>query len=348
MCKVGKLSFGYIVHGADALSAVECGVLAEKSGFDVLWVTDHFVDVWPDGDRLEPWTTLSAVAALTSRIRLGSAVTDTQRSHPARTAQAAACLDVLSRGRAILGIGAGEAMNIVPYGLPWDSPKERIARLEEAIQVIRALWTSSRERPASYSGQFYRLDKAVLDQLPKQTLPIYVGAFASERALSVVGRFGDGWYPWLNTPETFRKRWSVVKEAAQSVGRSVKRIEPVAQVLVAFPRSAKEERDALTRAKATLVAEKTLLRSLGYTPNTDQYQNLVHPFRDDVSKIMKAIREVPDEIVYKTMAIGGLSEVNDRINELVSAGARQIAIFDLMGLKTAKRTFSLLRKIITE
>ena len=115
-------SFGYIDTSVDPLSAVEYGVRAEKTGFHVLWMPDHFADI--NGDKLEPWTILAVVGAKTKKIKLGSSVTDTQRSHPARTAQCVACLDAMSRGRAILGIGAGEAMNIIPFGLPWDSPDE--------------------------------------------------------------------------------------------------------------------------------------------------------------------------------------------------------------------------------
>jgi alkanesulfonate monooxygenase SsuD/methylene tetrahydromethanopterin reductase-like flavin-dependent oxidoreductase (luciferase family) len=190
---------------------------------------------------------------------------------------------------------------------------------------------------------------AFLSQLPKQKPlpPVYVGAFASKDALEVAGRFGDGWYPWLNTPDTFRKRWAVVKEAAKSAGRSVEQIDPVAQVLVAFPRNAEEKRDVLTRAKATLIVEKTLLKTLGHAPKTNQYQNLVHISRENSAKIMDAAKAVPDEIVYQIMAVGGPSEAIEKIDGLARAGARQVAIFDLLGLKALKRTVKLFRKIMS-
>ena len=146
-----RLSFGFAGTSLDPLSAVEYGVISEKMGFDIFWMPDHFTDI--DGDKLEPWTILSVVGAKTRKIKLASAVTDTQRSHPARTAHAVACLDSLSGGRAILGIGAGEAMNILPFGLPWESARERVMRLEEAIQVIHLLWSSSRDERKNFSGR---------------------------------------------------------------------------------------------------------------------------------------------------------------------------------------------------
>jgi len=345
---MSQLRFGYVNYGVNPLRAIEHGVFAEKSGFDTLWLPDHFLDV--NGDRLEPWTVLSAIAVKTKKIGLASAVTDTQRSHPARTAHAVACLDVLSCGRAILGIGAGEAMNIVPFGLPWESPGERVARLAEAIQVIRALWKSSREKPTSFAGRFFRLEKAFLSQSPKQKPhpPIYVGAFASKEALQVVGRFGDGWYPWLNTPDTFRKRWSIIRGAAELAGRSAKQIEPVLHVMVAFPRGSAQKRNALRAGKAALVVEKTLLASLGYTARTSHYQNLISLTKEDVAKVTDAAQEVPDHIVHQTMAIGGSKEVRERIDELIEVGVKHFAIVDILGPRTARRTLKLFSKIIRD
>jgi len=343
-----RLRFGYINGGVDPMSALEFGVFAERTGFDTLWVPDHFVDV--DGDRLEPWAVLSATAVKTKRMTLASSVTDTQRTHPARTAHMVACVDAISGGRTILGIGSGEAMNIVPFGLPWDPPRQRVARLVEAIKVIRALWTSSRQDPTNFAGQFYRLTNAFLTQPPTQKPypPIYVGAMASKSALQVVGRFGEGWYPWLNTPDTYRKRWSIIREAAESAGRSPEKIESVLHVMVAFPQNATEKRNALRAAKTCLILEKTILASLGYTSQTDHYQNLTCPSKEEVTKTLEAAKAVPDDVAYRTMAIGGSDEVKEKIDELLKVGVRHFAILNLLGPRTARRTIGSFRKIIRD
>ena len=91
-----KLRFGLQNVSVDPFTAVELGTLVEKNGLDALWVPDHFVDI--NGDRLDAWTVLAAVAVRTKRITLGAAVTDTQRSHPSRTAHQVASLDQISRG----------------------------------------------------------------------------------------------------------------------------------------------------------------------------------------------------------------------------------------------------------
>jgi phthiodiolone/phenolphthiodiolone dimycocerosates ketoreductase len=344
-----RLTFGYAAASMDPLCALECGILAEKSGFDTFWVPDHFIDI--NGDRLEPWTVLSAVAARTRKIRLGSAVTDTQRNHPARTAHLVTCLDVISRGRAILGIGAGEAMNTVPFGLPWEPPQERVARLSETIQVIRLLWASSREEPVSFTGQYYRLENAFLTQSPRQKPgpPIYVGAFASKAGLEVVGHLADGWLPWFNTADTFRKRWSVIKEAAQSRGRSLDEIEPATHIMMAFPRNAAEKRDALLAAKAFLLTEKKVLMALEKEVSLPvlHYQNLVAS-KDYVAKIMEAAKALPDHVVHEVMSIGGIDELKEKIDDLRRVGVRHFAIADLLAPKNQRRTLQMLRKVIKQ
>ena len=344
---MSRVTFGYVQSGVDALSAFRFAVMAERHGFDAVWLGDHFLDV--DGDKLEPWTVMSAVAPLTKRARLGSDVTDCQRNHPARTAQMVASLDTISRGRAILGIGAGEAMNIVPFGLPWETPTDRIARLEETIEVILALWASSREKTITFSGRFYSLKDAFLSQSPKQKPhpPIYVGAFSSESALKLVGRRADGWISWFNTADTYKKRWSIILREAASIGRSFKEIEPVTHLLTAFPRNSSEKRTVLLAGKAVLLMEKHVLRSLkkDFDPRFLQYQNLLVS-KDYVERIMAAAESIPDDLVYKTMGIGGTGEVIERIDELTKAGAKHIILADLLAPKTAKRTLRVFSRII--
>jgi alkanesulfonate monooxygenase SsuD/methylene tetrahydromethanopterin reductase-like flavin-dependent oxidoreductase (luciferase family) len=340
-----RIGFGYVILSIDPVTAIEQSVQAEKSGFDTVWVPDHFVDI--DGDRLEPWTVLSAVGMRTKKIRLGSGVTDTQRNHPARTAHAVACLDVISSGRAILGIGAGEAMNIIPYGLPWDAPTHRVKRLEETIRVIQLLWSSSRHQPVNFKGSYFQLQDAFLSQQPVQKPhpPIFVGAFSSRNALRVVGRLGDGWYAWLNTPDTFRERWRVISQEAEAVGRSVEKIEPASHIMIAFPRNSKERRQAIESAKAGLVMERTVLAQFGRKSPIASYQRLgVLP--SDLAEIVNAASQVPDDVVEQTMAIGDIGEVEDKIDSLSNAGVRHFAIGDLLAPKNIRRTMRLLRRLI--
>jgi len=344
---VTSANFFFAASGVNPLRCLEDSISAEKAGFDGVWLPDHYTDV--DCERLEPWTMLSAIAARTKKIRLGSGVTDTQRTHPTRTAHMVACLDGISKGRAILGIGAGEAMNIVPFGLPWESPNVRIKRMEEAIQVISLLWESSIEQQKDFNGTYYTLRQAHLDQPPTQRPhpPIYIGAMASRGALEAVGKYGDGWYAWLNTPETFRRRWRIISESAKSVGRTPNKIKSSTHLMVAFPRNSEEKKKAMLGAKAGLLMERSILRSLGGKSLIDQYQHLKIS-RENINNVLKVASSIPDEYVRKTMVVGGVDELKEMVEEFTKAGIQQFSVCDITPPKNVGKILKLFPKLIKE
>jgi phthiodiolone/phenolphthiodiolone dimycocerosates ketoreductase len=342
-----RVKFGLTEISVEPQQAVEEGVLAEKAGFDSVWIPDHIVDV--NGDKLEPWTVLSAVAVQTKKVKLGSAVADTQRVHPSRTAHITTTLNHISRGRVLLGIGAGEAMNVVPYGLPWEEPAGRAARLEEAIRVIKLLWSSTREEMVSFSGDYYSLDKAFISlrQYGSSPPPVYVGAMNAKTTLEISGRLGEGWFSWFNTPETFVRKWKVVSEAARAAGRDPRRIDTCSHLMIALPRNSEERESAMLGAKATLLMEKRTLASMGYDARADflQYQNFTIT-KEYVAKIMKAASEIPDEYVHRCMAIGTLEEVKGLVDQFSKAGIKHMIVADFLAPKTTKRTIQSLKKLI--
>jgi len=241
-------------------------------------------------------------------------------------------------------------MNIVPYGLPWNPPRERIDKLSEAIQVIRLLWGSSEKKRVDFGGTYFQLQGAYLAQAParKSKPPIYVGAFASRRALKVVGRYGDGWYPWLNTPETFTKRWAIIKQEAESAGRSSAHIDSATHIVVGLAQNSRERRAALQNAKMSLLMEQRLLRSLNISEELriSQYQNLSYS-EWNFTKLNNLAKIVPDEVVYRTMAIGGRKEIENKIEEFSRVGVKHFLIADLLAPKGYKRTLRVFRGIIS-
>jgi phthiodiolone/phenolphthiodiolone dimycocerosates ketoreductase len=341
--------FGFTEVSVGPEQAVSDGVLAEKAGFDSVWIPDHFTDV--NGDKLEPWTCLAAIGALTERVELGPAVTDTQRTHPTRSAHAVACLDGIAPGRALLGIGAGEAMNVVPFGLPWGEPAERAARLEEAVRVIKLLWSSTREDQVDYSGKYYTMKSAFLSLHPvrKPHPPVYIGAMGARTTLEIVGREGDGWFAWLNTRDQFRKRWKIIEEAARAAGRNPKKIDSASHCMVALPRDADERKAAMLGAKATLLMEKKTLESMGYTDHLKflQYQNFTIS-NEYVKKIFTAASEIPDEYVHKVMAVGSIDDIRALIEQMTKTGVKHLIVADHLAPKSTKRTFEAFKKLIRE
>jgi coenzyme F420-dependent glucose-6-phosphate dehydrogenase len=165
--------------------------LAEKLGFDSVFVSDHF-QPWKHHGGHAPFSLswLGALGAKTTRIVIGtSVVTPTFRYHPSVVAQAIATLSVLFPERMILGIGTGEALNEIPAtGIEWPGFKERQGRLREAIELMRRLWTEER---VSYDGAYYRTKNATIYDRPSVPTRIYVAA-SGPTAAALAGELADG------------------------------------------------------------------------------------------------------------------------------------------------------------
>ncbi len=185
--------FGYFLSCEEhqPLELVAQAVRAEEAGFEALWVSDHY-HPWNDAQGASPfvWGLLGAVAARTSTVRCATAVTaPIVRIHPAVVAQAAATAAVLFEGRFSLGVGSGEALNEHILGAPWPTADVRLEMLEEAIEILRALWSGNLVR---HRGTHYTVDTARLYTLPASPPPILVSGFGP-KSTALAARIGDGW-----------------------------------------------------------------------------------------------------------------------------------------------------------
>jgi len=340
-----NIKFGYNIISLSALDSVKAGVIAEKHGFDSLWIPDHLIE---DGALVDPWSVMAAIGIQTKHVSLCTGVTDTQRCHPAKTAQSVATVDELSHGRAGLGIGAGEAMNIVPFGISWDKdPRDRAQRLKEAIEVIKLLWGSSKENKVNYEGKFFQLKKAWLDQHPTQKPhpPVYVGALSSTRLLELTGEIGEGWFSWLVTPETFRKRQEKIRRAAEKVGRKLEDIDTVATIYTSITDDPEIRKELVEVTRIDILTSDYFgLKNSGIKlslPEQYTYQYLA--VADRYSPIvLNMAYQIPEEIVRKYAMFGSVDEIIEFIESFIRVGARHIAICDLMidvnGLPGIKQT----------
>src|SRR5690242_7404326 len=164
--------------------------LAEQAGFEALWISDHF-HPWLDeqGQAGFVWSLIGAISQVTS-LPVTTAVTcPLQRQHPAIVAQAAATSALLTGGRFALGVGTGEALNEHIFGDPWPSAEERLDMLEEAVEVMRELFTG---HLVSHKGKHYTVETARLYSVPDQPPPIYMSGFG-EIAIRLAARVADGY-----------------------------------------------------------------------------------------------------------------------------------------------------------
>lgn len=215
--------FGVFVTPVATDAPLRLAVLADELGFDVLGIQDH-----PYQRRFyDTWTLLSAIAARTSKIRLFPDVANLPLRPPAMLAKAAASLDILSGGRLELGLGAGGFWDaIVAYGGPRRTPGESVSALEEAIQVIRLLWSG--EHGIRYDGKFYQLKGAHSGPVPAHPIGLWIGAYRP-RMLSLIGRLADGWVPSLGRlqPDDLRAAGERIDDAAKAAGRDPRSIRRV-------------------------------------------------------------------------------------------------------------------------
>jgi len=196
---------------------LEYAVAADKAGFDLLDVSDHFHPWSEAGQCPFTWTWLGAAAVRTSKIQVGTGVTcPIVRYHPAIIAQATATVSCFAPGRTYLGVGTGEALNEYPVTREWPEYNERLERLEEAIQLIRALWSG---QEVSFSGIYYETQKAKLYTPPATPIPIYISALAPHRAM-FAGKYGDGLFSvGGKKPEVYRQMIRSFEESAREAGK---------------------------------------------------------------------------------------------------------------------------------
>src|SRR5437773_584075 len=196
---------------------------AEALGFDSAWVYDHFIPIFGDqeGPCLEGWTLLAALAAETSRMRVGVLVTGNTYRNPALLAKMATTVDQVSHGRLILGIGAGWfERDHTAYGFAFGSAHERARKLAEALQVITKLW--SEEHP-SFAGKYYQLDKAPFapPNVHKPHPPIVIGGQGKRWIVPLVARYADGWNAVSGVmPDGIRERRAIIEAECRRIGRS--------------------------------------------------------------------------------------------------------------------------------
>ena len=166
----------------------------------------------------DPWVMLSAIANATRNVELGTCVTDAIRRHPSNIALAAITLDRISKGRAILGIGAGEAQNLKEFCIPFEKP---VTKWEEQIQLIHKLYGSSPDNTVDFAGKYYNLEGACLQAPPirKPYPPTYMAA-GGKKTLMLTGKYGNGWLPIGYTPELFEDHKAQIKKSMDENGRT--------------------------------------------------------------------------------------------------------------------------------
>ncbi|MRN69200.1 MAG: TIGR03560 family F420-dependent LLM class oxidoreductase [Nitrosopumilales archaeon] len=203
-------------------------VAADRIGFGSICAYDHFIPFYSD-DRdkniFECFTLLSALAAITERIKIGQIVTCNSYRNPSLVAKMVSTLDIMSNGRVELGIGAGwYEQEYIAYGYHFPSNVSRIKQLDESLSIIKAMW---KEERASFEGKYYRIKEAICNPKPIQKPHpiIMIGGSGEKYLLKVVAKHADRYNLFFGTPNEMKTKISVLKEHCKSIGRDYKELQ---------------------------------------------------------------------------------------------------------------------------
>ncbi len=250
---------------------------AETHGFSWFSLMDHLIQMPGVGDPHEPfmegWSTLSALATVTNQIRLGILVTSVAYRNPAHLAKIAAGVDIISRGRLTFGIGAGwyeQEYNQYGWTFP-EKPAERIAQMEEAIQVVLKMWSEPR---ATFDGKYFHIHEAIMEPKPVQKPhpPIMIGGSGEQLTLRAVARWADA-CNLFGDPDLVKSKYEVLHRHCEKVGRDPKTIEHTNLTTLLLAKD-----DAALKAKKERMQLPDPFR--GYAMTASQAVDLVGRYQD--------------------------------------------------------------------
>ncbi len=210
------------IEGAQAQwqTSVDVAVLAEKLGYDSIWVYDHFHNVPKPAQEavFECWTTIAAISQRTSRIRLGQMVGCNSYRNPGLLAKITSTVDVISGGRLDWGIGAGwYESEYKGYGYEFAKPSDRIGMLRETVEIVKSMWTNAE---TNYDGKYYKMSRANCDPKPLQqpTPPVWIGGGGEQLTLRVVAQHADV-SNFGSSLEEFIKKRAILQDHCRIIGR---------------------------------------------------------------------------------------------------------------------------------
>ncbi len=325
-----RLRFGSRIHtrfGEQFDALVHQARFLEENRFDIVLLDDHLLYGTASAVALDPFSAGTAIAYATKKIKVGVAVTDLIRRHPAILGQLSGTVTAIANGRFVLGLGSGDLMNQAPFGLPTD---HRFERFREGVMLLKILWSSSIDNPVSYKGRFHELTNAYLQTglTQRDWPPLYFAAFG-ERMLRFTGEEADGWIPHCHTPETYGKDLAKINDSAKRSGRSSSQtIEPSYYTVASIANSReKADADVLGAAKFFLALIPEALRKID--PSI-QHPGRIWEKNPDPRAQREMIRKIasmiPRETALNTVIHGTPSDCIEQISSYSKAGCKEVML----------------------
>ena len=316
--------------GLDESQVITACQIADRMDYDSVWTMDHSnVPQWKNAVVNDAWLMLAAIGAVTSHVELGTCVTDAIRRHPSAIALSTITLDRITKGRAILGIGAGEAQNVVDFGIEFSKP---VSKFKEQLEVIEKLFTSEPDRRVSYKGQYYSLIEACLQarSIRKPRPPIYIAAGAP-KTLELCAKYGDGWIPIGYTPELFKNHANVIRERAKEIGRDMNDFQFANDVDVYFTEDGEEAWNKMKNAVKVSLYKPELLKVHNIQQDSEfDFRRYFTEYAMNKPELMeqmkKAALKIPDSVARSAIGVGKPEDVIQMLERFIEAGTNHFII----------------------
>src|ERR671913_264311 len=298
--------------GLDESQVITACQIADRMDYDSVWSMDHSnVPQWKNAVVNDAWLMLAAIGAVTSHVELGTCVTDAIRRHPSAIALSTITLDRITKGRAILGIGAGEAQNVVDFGIEFSKP---VSKFKEQLEVIEKLFESCLQARS----------------IRKPRPPVYIAAGAP-KTLGLCAKYGDGWIPIGYTPELFKNHANVIRDRAKEIGRDLNGFQFANDVDIYFTDDGEEAWNKMKNAVKVSLYKPELLKVHNIQQDSEfDFRRYFTEYAMNKPELMeqmkKAALQIPDDVARTAIGVGSPDDVIEMLERFIKAGTNHFII----------------------
>lgn len=323
-------------------------ITANQENWDSIWLPDHLSGL-PGSmidDFLSLWPMFGSFSELAKGKIFGSAVTDPHRLHPAVLAQIATTINHISSGNFILGIGAGEGMNLKVFNIPYS---HAISKMRELILLIKEFWNKGRR--INFKGKFFQTENAVLLPQPISQIPIWI-AGNGPKTRQLTAEVADGWMPVGSFLEVYKAGKKEITDTLKKEGRDLDKFTFGLWQRIYMNDDEKKINDYINATKFGMVMNPRVMKQLGLWKEEfdkifcdatgfecDEMSLLVYDRDDmakfDINKLRPIVEEIPTEMIRKNSMIGNTEEIINRVQKFVDEGAMHI-IFEIQNGSSSK------------
>ncbi|MGI0023120.1 MAG: LLM class flavin-dependent oxidoreductase [Nitrososphaeraceae archaeon] len=316
--------------GLDEIQIMTACQIADRMDFDSIWSMDHSnVPQWKNAVVNDAWLLLAAIGAVTRNVELGTCVTDAIRRHPSTIALSSITLDRLTNGRAILGIGAGEAQNVVDFGIEFKKP---VTKFKEQLEVIESLFDSDPDNRVNYDGEYYKLINACLQakSIRKPRPPVYIAAGAP-KTLELCATYGDGWIPIGYTPALFQYHANIIRDHAKRIGRDINDFQFANDVDVYFTDDGEEAWNKMKNAVKVSLYKPELLKVHNIQQDSEfDFRKYFTEYAMNKPELMeqmkRAAMQIPDDVARSAIGVGKPDDAIEMLERFIEAGTNHFII----------------------